>query len=94
MQDQSASPVPAPAPAPVATWRIVTAAILDFTTAFFVLGHAVALVSGGTTATGFQLNGLPATVLFVLIIAYFVIGNRTGGTLWKRLLGVPVRRSA
>ena len=76
-----------PRPAGPATWRIVLAAILDFLTAFFVLGYAVATVSGGRTENGFQLNGAPALVLFALIIAYFVVFNRfLGGTIWKRIL--------
>ena len=80
-------------PVTVANWRIVLAAILDAISAFLVFGYAVAAVTGGTTETGFKLSGLPALVLFALVIAYFVIGNRTGGTLWKRILGVPVRRA-
>jgi hypothetical protein len=72
---------------PVATWRIVLAAILDFLTAFFVLGFLIASVSGGMTEGGFQLNGLPALVLFVGIFLYFWAGKKyLGGTLWKRIL--------
>ncbi|MHC1548796.1 hypothetical protein [Phyllobacterium sp. K27] len=70
-----------------ATWRIVTAAILDFITAFFVLGYVVATVLGGRTDTGFKLEGLPALVFFVLIVAYFIVFNRYfGGTIWKHIL--------
>ncbi|RCW24966.1 hypothetical protein DFR48_105312 [Ciceribacter lividus] len=70
-----------------ATWRIVLAALLDFFTAVFVLGFLVASVTGGRTEGGFQLNGLPAFVLFALIVAYFVVFNRyLGGTIWKRIL--------
>ena len=75
----------------VATWRIILAIFLDALTAFMVFGYLIAVATGNTTDTGFQLNGMPALVLFALVIAYFVIGNRTGGTLWKRILGVPVR---
>jgi hypothetical protein len=70
-----------------ATWRIVLAAIFDFLTAFLVFGYIIASVFGGKTADGFQLNGLPALLLFVLIAAYFILFNRfLGGTLWKRIL--------
>ena len=70
-----------------ATWRIVLAFFLDLLTAFFVLGYLVATVLGGRTEEGFQLNGMPALVLFALIIAYFLVFNRfLGGTLWKRIL--------
>lgn len=79
-------------PVTVATWRVVLAAVLDVISAFLVFGYVIATLTGNATDTGFQLNGLPALVLFALIIAYFVIGNRMGGTLWKRILGVPVRR--
>jgi hypothetical protein len=71
----------------VATWRIVLAAILDFLTAFFVLGFVIAWFSGGMTEGGFQLNGMPALILFVLIFVYFWAGKKYfGGTIWKRIL--------
>lgn len=70
-----------------ASWRIILAFLLDFFTAFVVLGFAVASVTGGRTEEGFQLNGLPAFILFALVIAYFVVFNRyLGGTIWKRIL--------
>ncbi|GEO83333.1 MULTISPECIES: hypothetical protein [Alphaproteobacteria] len=70
-----------------ASWRIILAFVLDLFSAFFVLGFAVASVAGGRTEEGFQLNGMPAFVLFALIIAYFVVFNRyLGGTIWKRIL--------
>lgn len=74
------------------TWKVVLAAGLDSISAFLFFGYLVAALTGNTTDTGFQLNGMPALALFALVIAYFVIGNRTGGTLWKRILGVPPRR--
>lgn len=70
-----------------ATWRIVLAAILDFITAFAVLGFVVAYFSGGLTANGFELSGVPALIMFALIVAYFVVFNKyLGGTIWKRIL--------
>lgn len=75
-----------PSPQP-ATWRIVLAFILDFFTAFWVLGFLVASILGGRTENGFELNGLSAIVFFASIIAYFLVFNRyLGGTIWKRLL--------
>ena len=69
------------------TWRIVLAAILDFFTAFFVFGYAVASLTGGRTEDGFSLSGVPALIAFGLIIAYFLVFNRYfGGTIWKRIL--------
>lgn len=71
----------------VAHWRIILAAILDFLTAFFVLGFVIAWLSGGMTEGGFQLNGMPALILFVSIFVYFWAGKKFfGGTIWKRIL--------
>nr|WP_316654149.1 hypothetical protein [uncultured Gellertiella sp.] len=80
MSDAETKPVPA-------SWRIILAFFLDLLTAFIVMGFVVASISGGRTADGFRLNGLPAFIAFALIIAYFVIANRFfGSTLWKYIL--------
>lgn len=72
----------------VATWRIVLAFILDLVTSFAVFGYVIGLLFGGATDSGFQLEGWTALLLFVAIVAYFVIFNRfLGGTIWKRILG-------
>jgi RDD family len=74
-------------PAPV--WKRVTAAMLDFLTAFFLFGWVIAEVTGQTTENGFNLQGAPAFVLFALLVAYFFIGRRyAGGTLWDRIFGI------
>ena len=74
---------------PAAVWKRVTAAILDFLTAFFVLGWVLGSLTGNTTESGFKLQGGPAIVLFILIAAYFFIGRRyVGGTLWDRIFGI------
>lgn len=71
----------------VATWRIVLAFFLDLITAFVVIGYLVARATGGLTESGFQLEGGPALLFFILLVGYFVICNRyLGGTLWKRIL--------
>jgi uncharacterized membrane protein len=70
----------------VSTWRIVLAAILDFITVFALGGYVIAKLTGNITENGFQLNGWPAVVLFAVIIAYFVLARRVGGTLWQRIL--------
>jgi len=67
--------------------RIVLAFVLDLITSFALLGYIVAKVTGNTTEGGFQLNGGPAIVLFVLVIGYFVgMGRYGGGTIWQRIL--------
>ena len=71
---------------PIPTWRIVLAAILDFLTVFFVGGYAIAALTGNLTPNGFSLHGWSGLAFLVLIVAYFVIGKRVGGTLWKRIL--------
>jgi Na+/melibiose symporter-like transporter len=70
----------------VATWRKVFAAILDTLVIFFVTGYLIALVTGETTSGGFSLNGMSAVVLLIIVVAYFVVGGRTGGTLFQRIL--------
>lgn len=74
------------------TWKIVVAAILDFLLVFLGAGYAIALITGDTTDSGFELSGAPALVLFALVALYFVVFNRyLGGTLFKRLLGIGGR---
>jgi len=88
MSTPSESFVPAhvtPAAAP-AMWRRVLAAILDFLTAFLGFGGLIAALTGNLTSTGFQLQGVPALILFGLVIAYFVVGRRLNGPIWRRLL--------
>ncbi len=70
----------------VATWRIILAAILDFFTVFFIGGYVIGKLTGNVSDTGFSLNGMPALVLFAVIILYFVLARWVGGTLWQRIL--------
>ena len=69
------------------TWKVVVAFILDLFTSFFGFGYIIAKLTGNTTETGFQLNGVPALVLFAAIIAYMWLMPRYGGRLWQRILG-------
>ena len=71
----------------VPTWRIIVAFIFDLISAFLIFGWLVANFTGGITGQGFNLDGWPALVCFLLIALYFIIGSRTGGTPWVRLLG-------
>ncbi len=72
---------------PVATWRKVVAAILDFLTVFFGGGYAIGAATGSLTSEGFKLEGMPALLLFALVIVYFVAGSKyLGGTIWQRVL--------
>ncbi len=72
---------------PAATWRKVLAAAFDFFTVFFVFGYTIAQLTGNVTNEGFKLEGMPAFVLFALMIIYFVAGTKyLGGTIWQRIL--------
>ncbi len=71
----------------VSTGRIVLAAILDFITAFFGIGYAVAALSGGLTEGGFQLAGFPALLAIVLIVLYFWgFPKLFGARIWQGIL--------
>ncbi len=73
---------------PVSTWRKVFAAVLDFLTVFFVGGYVIGYSTGDLTADGFKLDGMPALILFAVIVVYFVVGSKyLGGTIWQRILG-------
>jgi hypothetical protein len=72
---------------PVATWRKMAAATLDFITIFFGGGYAIGALTGSLNADGFKLEGMPALILLVLMIVYFVAGSKyLGGTIWQRVL--------
>jgi hypothetical protein len=75
------------APAKKPFWRRGLAGVLDFLTVFFAGGYAVGWLTGGLTADGFRLNGLPAFALFLLIGLYFYLGwKKLDGTIWQRIL--------
>jgi hypothetical protein len=71
----------------VSTWRVVLAAILDFLTAFFVIGFAIAALTGGLTDGGFVLNGAPAFAMLALIVLYFWgFPKLFGARIWQGIL--------
>ncbi|MES2194448.1 MAG: hypothetical protein V4517_08520 [Pseudomonadota bacterium] len=72
---------------PAAAWRKVLAAVFDFITVFVVIGYTIAQLTGNVTNEGFKLEGMPAFVMFALIVIYFVAGTKyLGGTIWQRIL--------
>jgi len=84
MSDETGSP----GLARPAFWRRGLAGFLDFLTVFFGGGYAIGKLTGETTKDGFNLTGLPALVLFALIVAYFYFGWKVlGGTIWQRVFG-------
>ena len=57
----------------------------------FIVGYIVAMATGGTTETGFDIHGGPAFLWFGLCLAYFVVMEAmTGATLGKRAMGLKV----
>lgn len=73
---------------PVGMGRKVIAGILDFITSFGGIGYIIAKITGNTNKGGFELNGMPAIILFGLIAAYFILLPKyAGGTIWQRILG-------
>ena len=58
------------------------------------MGYLVGYATGGLTPEGFSLEGLPALVVIVTVVLYFVICWRfLRGTLWRHLLRAPQPKS-
>lgn len=55
-----------------AQWRVILAFVFDLITSFTVFGYIVAVFTGSITDGGFFLEGAPALIAFVLIVAYFI----------------------
>ena len=84
-------------------WKRAIAGVLDFLLAFSLIGLIIANTVGSrpaaktgggvdlklsATGVGFNIEGWPALLVFGLVIAYFVILGRTGGTVFQRLFGM------
>jgi hypothetical protein len=75
----------------VALWRKALAAALDVFFAFHVAGYVVGLVAGDLQDGAYELDGVPALILFALVAAYFLISTFVfGGTIWQRLIAAPI----
>ncbi len=85
---------------PQPMWKRNVAGILDFLLAVIVLGYPLSKLPGNqsphppsfgpgtTTVELVGISGWPALLLLVLVIAYFVVLGRTGGTIFQRLFGM------
>ena len=83
---------------PQPVWKRSTAAVLDFCLAATVFGlllyqffpgnEAQVRASNPGVNQAFALGPWATLTLLVLIIAYFVVLGRTGGTVFQRLLGM------
>jgi RDD family len=85
-------------------WKRASAGVLDAVLAVYVLGTPIAKLIGsrpastpsstGTTASlsfntpFWTIEGWPALVLLALVVAYFVVLSRTGGTVFQRVFGM------
>lgn len=71
--------------------RRFVAQVLDLVV-LFAIAMLLAMLTGNTTATGFNLQGGPALLWFVIGAAYFVLlEGWAGQTVGKRLTGIVVR---
>lgn len=67
------------------------ATIID-TIVLVVIGYLLAMLTGMTTPSGFNLQGGPALLWFLIGLAYFVVLEAEfGWTVGKRAVGVEVR---
>ena len=84
---------------PQPLWKRNTAGILDFVLASVVFGaalgkifpaapHALPKIPGATSTELFSLSGTATILLLALIVAYFLVLGRTGGTVFQRLFGM------
>ncbi|MAM08876.1 MAG: hypothetical protein CML23_00130 [Rhizobiaceae bacterium] len=70
-------------------WRIILAYFLDFQMLFWVLDFLIGYQTGQLTPNGFDVQGVSALLLTVLMVSYFVICHMyLRGTLWRHILRV------
>lgn len=56
-----------------------------------VAGYVIAVFTGGTTASGFNLTGGPAFLWFLVVFAYYIVMEvQQGGTIGKLMIGLRV----
>lgn len=74
----------------VGVGRRAVAILIDMVL-LFVVGYVIALMTGGTTASGFNLEGGPAFLWFGIALVYYVVMEaRSGATLGKLAMGLKV----
>jgi hypothetical protein len=84
---------------PQPLWKRNVAGVLDFLLAVVVFGllfnkllghqpHPPVINSSVVTTEVFGLDGWPALLTILLVILYFVVLGRTGGTVFQRLFGM------
>lgn len=79
---------------PVGVGLRAVAVIID-SILLFVIAYVIALATGGTTGTGFQLTGGPMFIWLAVGLAYYIVLEaQFGATLGKRILGLKVVKLA
>ena len=74
----------------VGVGRRAVAIIID-SILLMILGWALALVMGSTSGAGYNLEGAPALLWFLIAMAYYVVMEVTsGGTIGKKVMGLKV----
>ncbi|HYC35342.1 MAG TPA: RDD family protein [Usitatibacter sp.] len=75
---------------PVGVFRRAVAVIID-TILLMIVAYALAAATGSTSDQGFNLQGAPALLLFLIFFGYYVVMEKTsGGTLGKKAMGLVV----
>ena len=74
----------------VGVGRRAVAVIID-SILLMIVGWGLAMVLGGATGGGFNLQGAPALLWFLIALGYYVVMEATsGGTLGKKAMGIKV----
>jgi hypothetical protein len=84
---------------PQSMWKRNVAGVLDFVLAAVVFGFLLSKIFGnsgpppglfveGAVTPIVSLSGWSALLWLVLVIAYFIVLGRTGGTIFQRLFGM------
>src|SRR5688572_3859917 len=75
---------------PVGVGRRAVAVIID-SILLMIVAWAVALLTGGTTEAGFNIQGAPFFIVMVISFAYYIVMEKTSGaTLGKMAMGLRV----
>jgi uncharacterized RDD family membrane protein YckC len=75
---------------PIGVGRRAVAVIIDGIL-LMIVGYALAMILGGATGSGFDLQGGPAFIFFGIALAYFIVMEATTGqTLGKMAMKLKV----
>ena len=69
-------------------FKWVMASMLDLFTSFVGFGYLVAFATGAVTEDAVALTAAGGAVVLALMVGYFAVFARLGGTPWQRVLGL------